>query len=489
MDSSSHTQDSFALIIFGITSNLAQIYLIPALYDMAEKGLLPSKMSIIGNARSPKTKEEISEYFSKILHTESKHHKHEIKPEVFEDLISRVHYLDGNLDDPQFYKKLSEYLGNLTKEGKGCDNMIYYLATYPDLYQHVFGGLQKEGLNDQAEGWVRLMIEKPIGHDLASARELNQLLLKYFSEDQIYRLDHYLGKETLQNILTFRFGNSVFEPMVNSEYVDHIQITASEDYGIGKRGGYYDKVGALVDVGQNHQMQMLAFSTMDAPVEFSNRAITDERIKILKSLVPEPENLVLGQYQGYKQEESVDPNSNTDTFYALKTEINNDRFKGVPIYIRGGKMLKKNVTEISIVFKKPENNLFDNMEGGDEPNVLIYRISPNEGIVVKVWVKQPGHEIKLDPEYMQYCYRLDPHNHVLPEPHERLLSDAIRGDQTFFNAAEEVEAQWEFVDKLRENQSEVHVYEPGSWGPKEADELIEADGRKWLEPSEEFCRI
>lgn len=481
--------DSFALIIFGITGNLAQIKLIPALYDMAEKGLLPENMSIIGNARNPKSKQEIDDYFSTVLHSDNIHHKHPIKPEVLEDLLKRVHYVDGNLDDPEFYNKLKNYLNNLTNEGNGCDNRIYYLATYPNLYADVFKGLRGQNLDKHDDGWVRLMIEKPIGHDLASARELNQLLLKYFSEDQIYRLDHYLGKETLQNILTFRFGNNVFEPIINKDYVDHIQITASEDFGIGKRGGYYDKVGALVDVGQNHQMQMLAFATMDAPSEFSNKAITDERIKILKNLVPLDGKVVFGQYEGYNQEENVDPNSQTDTFYALKTEINNDRFRGVPVYIRGGKKLKKTVTEISIVFKKPENNLFDNMESGNEPNVLIYRIAPNEGIVLKVLVKKPGHEIMLDPEYMQYCYRQDPHFHYLPDPYERLISDAIRGDQTFFNDAAEIEAQWAFVDPLIAERKDPVKYSVGTWGPKEADELIESDGRHWLEPSEEFCRI
>lgn len=484
----SSSSDSFALIIFGVTGNLVQKYILQALYDMAEKGLLPENMSIIGNARSPMSPEQVREYLDEVLHADNLHHKHPIKPEVFEDLAKRIHYLPGNLDDPDFYKKLKDYLDDLTKHGKGCDNRMFYLATYPDLYEGVFEGLKREGLSDQDKGWVRLMIEKPFGNDLESAKNLNQLLLKYFTEDQIYRMDHYLGKETLQNILTFRFANSIFEPLINSEHVDHIQITAAEDFGIGKRGGYYDKVGALKDVGQNHLLQMAAFATMGAPEAFTNEAITAERIKILENLVPIPGKAVFGQYRGYKNESNIDPYSKSETFFALKTEIKNERFKGVPIYLRAGKMLKKTVTEISIVFKELKNKLSDDM-GMQEPNILVYRIQPNEGIVLKVLVKKSGSKAMLDAEYMQYCYRQDPHFHALVDPYETLISDAIRGDQTFFNDAKEVEAQWVFVDPLIETKGEPSTYEPGSWGPKEADELIERDGRKWLEPSEQFCRI
>lgn len=470
---------SLSLVIFGITGNLAQIKLIPVLYDMAEKDLLPENMSIIGIARKPMTDKEFQDYFHHVLHLANIHHQHEIKEDVFKKLCKKLRYISGNADDPELYNKLSSHHGN-------C---IYYLATYPGLYKAIFDNLQKFGLNKQDGGWARLMIEKPIGHDLKSARELNHLLLKYFTEDQIYRLDHYLGKETLQNILTFRFANGIFEPLINKNYIDHIQIMATEDFGIGKRGGYYDQVGALKDVGQNHQLQMLAFATMDAPMEFSNKAVTSERIKILKSLRPIPQDIVFGQYKGYRKEENVDPNSNTDTYYALKTYIDNDRFKDVPIYIRAGKALRQTATEISIVFKSPGNRLFKDLHSEDKPNVLIYRIQPNEGIVFKILTKLPGHDLKLAPEYMQYCYRTDPHMHNIPDPYERLIVDTIRGDQTFFNDAEEVEAQWEFIDPLADTHKKLAKYEPGSWGPKEADELIEKDGRSWLEPSMEFCRI
>lgn len=473
--------DDYALVIFGITGNLAQIKLIPALYDMEEKGLLPSGMTIVGISRRPMSDQEFESYINEILHLENIHHKHEIKEEVFKKLCQRLKYIAGQIEDQNLYQELTQYLKH--------NNRIFYLATYPELYQAVFENLQKNNLNKQNKGWVRLMIEKPIGHDLTSAKTLNKLLLKYFSEDQIFRLDHYLGKETLQNILTFRFGNDIFEPLINKDYIDHIQITASEDFGIGKRGGYYDQVGALKDVGQNHQLQMIAFATMDAPGEFSNEAVTRQRLKILKNLVPLPDKVIYGQYEGYKKEPNVSPNSATDTFYALKTYINNERFKDVPVYIRAGKKLKQTVTEISIVFKNRVSRLFKDMDSGDEPNVLIYRIQPNEGIVLKILTKIPGHDIKLQPEYMQYCYRIDPHTHYIPDPYERLLVDTIRGDQTFFNDADEVEAQWAFVDPLAAASGKPYIYKPGTWGPGEADKLIEQDGRIWLEPSMAFCRI
>jgi glucose-6-phosphate 1-dehydrogenase len=465
--------DPFALIIFGITGNLAQIKLIPALYDMEAEGVLPEGAEIIGVARKPQTQEEFSDYIRKTLNSENRHHPHPIKPEVVESLIKKMQHCEGNLDDPLFYARLKEHISK--------DNRIFYLATYPDLYHTTFENLKKSGLSSHDKGWVRLMIEKPIGNDLESAKKLNQLLDEYFTEDQIFRLDHYLGKETLQNILAVRFGNDVFEPLINKEHIDHIQITATEDFGIGQRGGYFDKVGMLKDTGQNHQLQMLAFATMEKPVDFSSQAIRESRLKLLQSIKPLTDKVVFGQYEGYKQEANVDPNSNIDTFYALKCLIDNDRFRDVPIYIRAGKKLKETVTEVAIVFK-----------GGH--NTLIYRIQPNEGIVLKIVTKKPrvgvsGPEIKFEDQYLQYCYRSDPEGHALPDPYERLLLDAIRGDQTFFNSAAEIEAQWAFIDEIANYNLTPTTYNLGSWGPDTANELLEADGKKWLEPSMDFCRI
>lgn len=466
------------LVIFGITSNLAQIKLIPALYDIFEKDLLSKNTKIVGIARSPKSAAEFSRYLWTTLNAENKHHKHSIKEAVFDNLCKGFSYLDGDANDPKLYQKLSAIL-------KG--NTIFYLATYPDLYETIFENLKVSGLDKTPHGWIRLMIEKPLGQDLPSAKRLNQLLKRYFREDQIFRLDHYLGKETLQNILAFRFGNGLFSPLIDKDHIDHIQISALENYGIGRRGGYYDSVGALKDVGQNHLLQMLAFTTMEAPRKFSNVAVTAERTKILQNLIPHKEKVVFGQYTGYLKEENVPPASQTDTFFALKTEINNDRFRGIPIYIRAGKNLKETVTEVSIVFRVPVNRLFADLNCGEEPNVLIYRIQPNEGIVLKILTKKPGYNVEIEGNYMQFCYRADPHDHLIPDAYEKLILDAMMGDQTFFNDAQEVEAQWTFVDAYQ--RLKPILYSPGSWGPKAADKLIEADGRFWLEPSMNFCRI
>ncbi len=479
--------DAFSLVIFGITSNLAQIKLIPALYDLAEKNLLPKDIRILGVARKPMGEAEFKQYIETVVRAENRHHQHDIKKDVLDHLLTLMHYQAGDVGDNSFYPALKTTLDQTTAEGNACYNHIFYLATYPDLYHTIFEQLQASGLNNQEKGWVRLMIEKPIGNDLQSAKALNALLLQYFSEDQIYRLDHYLGKETLQNILTFRFGNGIFEPLFNAEYVDHIQVTALEDFGIGKRGGYYDSVGSLKDVGQNHLLQMLAFATMSAPKEFSNQAITEERVKILRELVPHPEALVLGQYEGYTDEAHVKANSSTDTYFAFKTELKNERFRGVPMYVRGGKKLAQTATEISVVFKNPHNRLFGHLHAGNEPSVLIFRIQPNEAIVLKILTKKPGLDVELETAYMQFCYRELATE--LPDPYERLIYDCLSGNQTFFNDSAEVEAEWAFIDPLVRKSMKPALYKPGSYGPKQANQLIEADGRAWLEPSMAFCKI
>ncbi len=471
--------ESFTLVIFGVTGNLAALKLLPALYDLAVRELLPEDFEVIGIGRQAMSVSEFHAYFDKVVHQDNRHHQHPIEPAVAAKLITKSSYLQGDFTDKRLFETLQGKLKNRNK--------LFYLATYPSLYETIFEQLQSHQLNVQSPHWSRLMIEKPIGNDLPSAQKLNQLLLKYFVEDQIFRLDHYLGKETLQNILTFRFGNGIYEPLINSEYVDHIQVTAAEDFGIGKRGGYYDTVGALKDVGQNHLLQMIALSTMESPVNSSTKAVTEQRVALLKSLQADPHHLVLGQYAGYQSEANVAPGSQTDTFFAFKTTIANERFKDVPVYVRGGKYLAQMATEISIVFKLPHNRLFSELHSGTEPNVLVYRVQPNDGIVLKILAKTPGHELQLTPAYMQFCYK-----HVAGQPgdpYEKLIYDALRGDQTFFNDAPEVEAQWKFIDTLTAEKTSIHLYEKGTWGPKAADDLIRADGREWLVPSVEFCPL
>lgn len=476
--------EAFTLVIFGITSNLAQNKLLPALYDIYEKGLLPKDTNILGIARKPKTHEVfISEIRGALEHSRK---KGSINEDVFLELTKNFKYFDGNVDDYDLYQKIRVNLQYTSANDLTTNNRIFYLATYPQLYQSILINLKKSDLSKQTNGWTRLMIEKPIGNDLKSARKLNKLLLKYFKEEQIYRLDHYLGKETLQNILTFRFNNGIFEHLMNKKHIDHIQITASEDYGIGERGSYYDPVGSLKDVGQNHLLQMLALATMEAPKKFTNKDITYARVKLIKNLKPDIKSLVLGQYKGYTKENNVNQNSKTDTFFALKTQIDNARFKGVPIYLRAGKNLERAVAEIAIVFKVGEKRLLGHTNYGLEPNILYYRIQPNEGVIIKTLVKKPGHEAEVEPAFMQFCYK---QLGVLTDPYERLIVDAIKGDQTFFCDAKEVEAQWKFVDLILSTKGKPYLYKPGTWGPKQSDSLIKKDKREWLEPSVQFCQF
>lgn len=473
----------FTLIIFGATGNLSQLKLIPALYDLAAAGLLPPQMRIIGIGRKPFSDDEFRTYSDDVMHQPNRHHNHPIKRDIADQLLAKMTYVEGDMGDPKLYEKLS----GLFSGEAACNNRMYYLATYPELYPKIFENLESHNLNSQDCGWVRVIIEKPIGTDLTSASALNSLLSKYYVEDQIFRLDHYLGKETLQNILTFRFGNGIFEPLINKDYIDHIQVTASEDFDIGLRGGYYDKVGALKDVGQNHILQMLALSTMDAPASFSNADITAQRIRLIEKLIPNPTNVVFGQYEGYLKEKDVTKNSRADTFFAFRTEIQSERFQHVPIYVRAGKAMAQTVTEVAIIFKVAGKRLFEHVPGGCEPNVLIYRIQPNEGIVLRFLTKVPGQNVSLQNEYMQYCYRM--RGNMLPDPYLRLLVDVFRGDQTFFIDAPEAEAQWRFTDPLSAVKTKPIIYPRGSWGPKEADDLIQADDRQWLTPSLAFCAL
>lgn len=474
---------AFALVIFGATGNLSQIKLLPALYDLEEVGLLPERMTIVGIGRRPMTDTQFRRFTSEILELPNLHHQHAIKDDVEKKLLDRIHYIEGDIRSVDLYEKITTYLDHTA----GCVNRIFYMATYPEFYANIFRHLDTSGLNNQDCGWVRIMVEKPIGNNLESSKHLNRLLATYYIEDQIYRLDHYLGKATLQNLLTFRFNNDIFEHLINKDHVDHIQITAAEDFGINFRGNYYDKVGALKDVGQNHILQMIALSTMEQPDEFTSPAVTQKRIDLIRSLVAEPDKIVFGQYEGYLKEKDVAADSRIETFFAFRTHISSSRFRGVPIYVRAGKKLSRTVTEISIVFKKQTLRLFSNMENSQSPNILIYRIQPNEGIVLRFLTKTPGDTMKLKNDYLQFCYRQS--GKLLPDPYLRLILDVIKGDQTFFIDAPEVEDQWRFTDPYSNTKHTPIIYKQGSWGPAEADTLIESDGRSWIEPSVEFCPL
>ncbi|KKU44895.1 MAG: Glucose-6-phosphate 1-dehydrogenase [Microgenomates group bacterium GW2011_GWA2_46_7] len=454
--------DNFSLVIIGITSNLAQIKLIPTLYDLIAAHSLPSTFQIIGVGRTMMDQSAFRAFVSLTLRTPNRHHTHPINPGIEQELFSHLTYLSADLTDLSSYAKLKSILATHKTQ-----NHMFYLATFPSLYGSIFANLKTTGLADEKGGWTRLLVEKPIGSDQDSAKQLNNLFTQYFREDQIFRLDHYLGKETLQNILTFRFGNGILEPLMDAAHIAQIQVTASEDFGIGNRGNYYDQNGAIKDVGQNHLLQMIALTTMDAPLVMDNLSITRERVKVLENLVPDPTSLVIGQYVGYQNEKDIAQGSKTETYFSFKANLNNDRFRGVPIYVRGGKHLSRTATEVAILFK-------------NSPNVLIYRIQPNEGIVLKIKTKKPGYTLELEDSYMQFCY---PHNLDLPDAYEKLIIDALRGDQTYFNDANEVDAQWAFTDQLISATHNVipTLYPQGSWGPQ--------DTIDWLEPSTAFCTI
>ena len=436
-------KDPFALIIFGGSGNLSHQKIYPALYDIAEKGHLPKDYAIIATGRK-NTKEEFYQFFRHSLTSDNRHHKHSVRNAVFKNLKSHIYFYQGDNTDPSFYSGLSSYLDKLIKEGLPCGNRLFYAAIPQSLYEIVFSNMKKSGLSKSPCGWTRVVIEKPIGEDEKSAKHLDKIVTSVFSENQIFRLDHYLRKETLENVLVFRFKNKIFEEMLNKGNLDHIQITSSEDFGIPKRGKFYDATGALKDVGQNHILQMLALATMEEPRDKSDGALVNERLKLVRSLTSDPKDVVYGQYVSglvhgknvcsYRDEEDVMEKSQTDTFFAMKLAVNNARFNNVPVYIRAGKQMAMWLTEISYVFKRKDSY----------QNALTIRVQPNEGIGVKIFTKKPGMKIKIEPTYMQFCYK-----HHFPkqalDAYEKLLQDVFAGRHTFFNTSEEVEAQWRFM--------------------------------------------
>lgn len=446
-----------AFVIFGITSNLSKTKLLPALFDIYKSGVLADDISFLGVARQSRNDEELRNLINGAISGSESEKR---------SFVSKFEFLNGDLQDQKFYVVLSDKLD----KKKDKNNRVLYLATHPALYGDIFNNLNSVGLNRNDTGWTRLMIEKPIGSDLVSAKKLNNLLLKYFNEEQIFRIDHYLGKETVQNILAFRFNNPIVEETINGTNIDHIQLTVAENFGSENRDAYYDQVGALKDVGQNHALQMLAIATMCRPDNFDNEGITKKRLEVLENFVPDKNSIVLGQYNGY----SADEKKTTNTFFAFKGVLGHGGFKGVPVYVRGGKKLKKTVAEIVVVLKNSQN-------------FMVYRIQPNEGIIMNVLVKTPGQGMKLQSSMMEFCFKNV--SSQLAKPYEKLVLDAIGGDQTYFNDVREVEAQWKFIDVFCVDKITPIEYQENTWGPKKADDLIEKDGRKWIEPSEVYCKV
>jgi glucose-6-phosphate 1-dehydrogenase len=485
----------FGITIFGASGDLTKRKLIPALFNLMRNGLLPDHWYVIGLGRTKMDDDQfrkmaieaLNVFFQGVSVSTADRDKFE----------KRLHYLAGDSEDPKYYQLLKERLTRLDKQQAVGGNRLFYLATPPGLYAGIIKNLGASGLNRPADSshWTRIVIEKPFGTDLASARALNQELLQSFREGQVYRIDHYLGKETVQNILFFRFANAIFEPTWNRRYIDHVQITVAERIGVEHRAGYYDQTGAFRDMFPNHLLQLVSIVAMEPPALFEADAVRDEKAKVLKAVRPiPPEFAVRGLYgpgktadqrvPGYRQEPGVKPDSMTETYFALKLYIDNWRWEGVPFYVRSGKRLAKRVAEIAVQFKNVPHLLFKSLISEQiEPNALVFRIQPDEGISTKFQAKHPGAKVCMDTVTMDFSYQ-GSFKVISPEAYERLLLDCLTGDQMLFSRRDWVEHSWSVSDSVLEAWEKIPEptfpnYPAGSWGPKKADELMEKDGRRW----------
>jgi glucose-6-phosphate 1-dehydrogenase len=491
--------ENLVLVIFGASGDLTNRKVIPALFSLKMQNLLPVKFEVIGIGRSELTNIEFREKLQKgiISFLDEKN----ISTDLLETFLSQVSYYSFDNSAPEDYVKLKEVLFNSDKDSGTGGNYIFYLATPPSLYTVIAGNLAAAGLSDQSSGFRRVIFEKPFGYDLKSCRELNKKLHELFSEEQIYRIDHYLGKETVQNLLVMRFSNGMFEPLWNRNYVNYIEITSSESIGVENRGGYYETAGALRDMVQNHLLQMVGLTAMESPSSMSPDAIRNEILKVFQSFQPIKEEevekyVIRGQYTaskvrgecltGYRYEKSVDPNSRTETYVAIKFFINNWRWGGVPFYIRTGKRLPTRVTEIVIHFKPTPHFLFHSPDADKSANQLIIRIQPDEGILLKFGMKEPGAGFNVKNVSMDFHYS-ELANIRVPEAYERLLNDVMLGDSTLYSRDDTVETAWKFLEPIQNawaNNPEVKIfgYPCGTWGPETSNDLIEGKESTWRYP-------
>jgi len=493
--------DPCVVVIFGATGDLTHRKLVPALYNLALDGLLPSHFFTIGVARREVSNESFREGLSSAIREFSRRKK--INESVWSELCNHTYYVQCPFDDAKSYQGLKDQIEALEKESGIQTNRLFYLATSPEYFEVISQNLASAGLLDESQNDTdgsqkgprsRVVVEKPFGHDLSSAKALNRSLLCSMKEDQIFRIDHYLGKETVQNLLVFRFSNGFFEPIWNYKYIDHIEISVCESIGVGGRAGYFDTSGIMRDIVQNHALQLLCLVALEPPLAFEADAVRDEKVKVLRSIRRIPIDKVSGsvvraryqngsvdgkEVQGYLAEEGVDPQSTTETYAAMKFTIDNWRWAGVPFFIRAGKRLAKRVTEISIHFKEVPHLLFrDHDLKGLSSNVLSFRIQPDEGITFKISAKPPGPKLKVQSVNMDFSYGSS-FGVDAPEAYERLLLDAMKGDATLFTRNDEIEQAWDLLENIFNSwrgdgvkSPPVYGYEAGSWGPAAADELL-----------------
>jgi glucose-6-phosphate 1-dehydrogenase len=485
------------LVIFGVTGDLSRKKLMPAVYDLANRGLLPPGFGLVGFARRDWSDEDFEKV---VLEAVQKYARTPFDEAVWAQLRSGIRFVVGEFDDDSAFDRLSETLTELDATRGTMGNHAFYLSIPPKSFPVVTEQLRRSGLADQKEGsWRRVVIEKPFGSDLTTARELNDVVESVFPPDSVFRIDHYLGKETVQNILALRFANQLYEPIWNERYVDHVQITMAEDIGVGGRAGYYDGIGAARDVIQNHLLQLFALTAMEEPVSFDAADLRAEKEKVL-SAVKLPDDLstvsARGQYSGgwqggekvlgFLEEDGMSPTSDTETYAALRLAVNTRRWSGVPFYLRAGKRLGRRVTEIAVVFKRAPQYLFaESQTSALGQNALVIRVQPDEGVTIRFGSKVPGAGMQVRDVTMDFGYG-HAFTEASPEAYERLILDVLLGDPPLFPRHEEVELSWKILDPIEEYWAKtggpLEQYRPGTWGPASADELLARDGRTWRRP-------
>ena len=487
-------EQSAVMVVFGGTGDLTHRKLIPALYNLVHEKQLPAHFAVVSVGRRDKTTEQ---YRGEVFESLQQFSRNEIRQENWEDLNERIFYFRSDFDDPEGYARLGDFLIQLDAEYQTRGNRIFYLAVAPEYFDVIVAGIERGGLVRRGKAWHRLALEKPYGRDLETARALNRNIGRVFPENSIYRIDHYLGKEMIQNIMVLRFTNSVFSSLWSNRYIDNVQISLLESGGVGSRGGYYENAGAMRDMFQNHIMQILSLIAMEPPVGLDNGSIKDEKLKVIRSIAPFSskaleENVVFGQYgsgkaglrtlPGYREEERISAGSETETFAALKLCINNFRWAGIPFYIRTGKRMAKDAAYIVIQFKPLPDVLYFKDGAPQEPNLLTIRIQPNVGVCFQFNTKDFNMGSDIMPLRMDTSC-VTPFMGNTPEAYERLLGDIMRGDTTLFSGWEEVEASWDIANKIIDNvqrkKADFPNYPAGSMGPAQSDELLARDGRKW----------